>query len=57
MQFKFAKKAHVVKLSLMPLILIILCGAGIVSTNAQAQDAKKAAQQVAAGKKIFDDVN
>jgi mono/diheme cytochrome c family protein len=60
MQFGFTKMTRmVVKLSLMPLILIVvlLCGAGIVPTNAQAQDAKKTAQQVAAGKKIFDDVN
>jgi len=57
MQFKFAKMTHVLKLSLMPLILIMLCGAGIVSTNAQAQDAKKVAQQIAEGNRIFDDVN
>jgi len=60
MQFGFTKATHmVVKLSFMPLIFIVvlLCGAGIVPTNAQAQDAKKIAQQVAAGKKIFDDVN
>lgn len=57
MQYRFAQMTHMLKLSLMPLILIMLCGAGIVSTNAQAQDAKKPAQQIADGKRIFDDVN